>query len=297
MMRERDWSAMPAASAREATAPLPRVETPELQRPAWAVSDLPFERLDRSRVRDDETLFYLLVCASFIESGSDLYTANLIEHYRELPHIARWLHEGWQHDELRHGMALERYVRSVWPEYPWSDAFQAFFTDYRRACSAAELESDRALELAARCVIEMGTASFYRMLYEAADEPVLRQLLDYIRRDEVRHYKYFFAFWREARQERHISRFALARCMIRRTLEMTNDDGWYAFRQAYSFRQEGRVPTRATYRQWRKNVRAIAARHFPGRMAAEMMLAPLALTPRWRESAVALAARAIRLTL
>jgi hypothetical protein len=85
--------------------------------------------------------------------------------------------------------------------------------------------------------------------------------------------------------------------MARRTVEMTNDDGWYAFRQAYSFRHRGNVPTRATYREWRKRVRAIAAKHFPSRMAAEMVLAPLALAPRWRTSAVTLVARAIRLTL
>jgi hypothetical protein len=114
MMRDEEWSTMPAASARQAM----EDATIEHHGAAWALSDLPFERIDRSRVRDDETLFYLLVCASFIESGSDLYTANLIEHYRERPAIARWLEQGWQPDELRHGSALERYVSAVWPEYP-----------------------------------------------------------------------------------------------------------------------------------------------------------------------------------
>jgi hypothetical protein len=150
---------------------------------------------------------------------------------------------------------------------------------------------------AARCVIEMGTASFYRMLCEAVEEPVLRQLLDNIRRDEVRHFKHFYAYWRAAQEQRRIGRIPLARCMARRTLEMTKDDGWYAFRQAYAFRHVDKVPTRAHYRQWRKGVRAIAARHFPSRMTAEMVLAPLALAPRWREPAIALAARAIRLAL
>jgi len=85
--------------------------------------------------------------------------------------------------------------------------------------------------------------------------------------------------------------------MARRVLEMTSHDGWYAFRSAYRFRYIGNVPTRAHYRRWRKQVRAIAAKHFPSRMAAEMVLAPLAVAPRWRQSAVTLAAGAIRLTL
>ena len=263
----------------------------------WSLQDLPFEHIDRAGVRDDETLFYLLVSASFIESGSELYTRNLIEHYAAFPRVKRWLAESWEPEELRHGRGLAEYVRAVWPEYPWDTAFREFFADYRRLCNAEHLEADPALELAARCTIEMGTASYYRMLHEAVREPVLRRLLDHIRRDEVRHFKHFYRYLRAMRSERTISRWRLARCVLKRTFEMTGDDGWHAFRHAYRFRHAGRGPTRAQYRAWRKQVRGIARAHFPSRMAAEMLITPLDLPAAWRRRSTQVAAAVIRRAL
>jgi hypothetical protein len=263
------------------------------ERHDWSLRDVPFEHIDRASVRDDDALFYMLVSASFIESGSELYTRNLVEHYGAFPLVQRWLSESWEPEELLHGRALATYVRAVWPEYDWDAAFREFFADYRRLCNAEHLESDPALELVARCTIEMGTASYYRMLYEAAREPVLRQLLDHIRRDEVRHFKYFYRYLRAMQSERAISRLRLLRCMVQRTFEMTGDDGWHAFRHAYRFRNEGRVPTRGQYRGWRKKVRVIARTHFPSRMAAEMLIRPLDLPATWRRRSTQVAAAVI----
>src|SRR5689334_10256689 len=89
----------------------------------WSLQDLPFQHIDRAAVRDDETLFYMLVSASFIESGSELYTRNLIEHYDAFPLVKSWLAESWEPEELRHGRGLAEYVRAVWPEYDWDAAF------------------------------------------------------------------------------------------------------------------------------------------------------------------------------
>jgi hypothetical protein len=263
----------------------------------WSLHDLPFHHIDRASVRDDETLFYMLVSASFIESGSDLYTHNLIEHYAAYPLVQRWLTEDWEAEELRHGRALALYVRAVWPEYDWEAAFRDFFADYGQVCNAEQLESDRALELAARCTIEMGTASYYRMLHEAVREPVLRQLLDNIRRDEVRHFKHFYRYLRAMRSERPISRLRLVHCVLKRTFEMTGDDGWHAFRHAYRHRHDGRAPSRAQYGAWRKQVREIARTHFPSRMAAEMLITPLDLPAAWRRRSTQIATAVIRRAL
>jgi hypothetical protein len=43
--------------------------------------------------------------------------------------------------------------------------------------------------VAARCVVETGTATFYRMLSELSREPVLKHLAAEISADELRHYK------------------------------------------------------------------------------------------------------------
>ena len=133
----------------------------------WRIEGIELGDLQPQAVRDDEQLFFMLACASFIESGSDLYTRNLVEHYRRFPDTEEWLVRRWEKEELQHGRALRGYIQMVWPGYDWEAAFRRFFADYGPRCSMEELEPSPALEMAARCVVETGTATYSRMLFEA----------------------------------------------------------------------------------------------------------------------------------
>ena len=126
----------------------------------WRVEALDFAAIDPTRIATREDLFYLLVSASFIESGSDLYTRNLSDHYADYPEVAAWLRDHWEHEELQHGRAFECYVKAAWPEFPWQAAFEGFIAEYGPLCTMEELEPNRALELAARCVVETGTTTY-----------------------------------------------------------------------------------------------------------------------------------------
>lgn len=90
----------------------------------WTIDDIDLSRIDRERVRQDEDLFYLVACASFVESGSDLYTHNLVEFYKGDAEVETWLREQWEPEELQHGAALRAYVEHVWPEFDWPRAYQ-----------------------------------------------------------------------------------------------------------------------------------------------------------------------------
>ena len=85
----------------------------------WTIEDLDFSRIALDRVRSDENLFYLVAAASFIESGSDLYTHNLVDFFRGDEEVTAWLSTQWEQEELQHGKALRAYVEYVWPEFPW----------------------------------------------------------------------------------------------------------------------------------------------------------------------------------
>ena len=153
----------PASWPGEAT-PLQRNAAPHTapatsHAPRWRVDEVDWSRIDQRRIAGHEELFYLLVSASFIESGSDLYTSNLAAHYADHPEVAAWLQAQWEHEELQHGRAFELYVKAAWPDFPWQTAFEGFIAEYGPLCSMDELEPDRALELAARCVVEMGTTT------------------------------------------------------------------------------------------------------------------------------------------
>lgn len=56
------------------------ITAPQLDSHRWRWQDIDFDNIHYERVGDDESLFYLLNCASFIETATDLYTRNLIEH-------------------------------------------------------------------------------------------------------------------------------------------------------------------------------------------------------------------------
>ena len=270
------------------------LDAPELP---WRIEDIDFGRLDSSLVKDDERLFYLLASASFVESGASLYTRNLIDYYRHDSDACAWLSNHWEGEELQHGRALRTYVQAAWPDFDWQGGYARFIVDYGALCRMDELEPTHALELAARCVVETGTATYYRMLCEAAREPVLRQILDHIRRDEVRHFKYFYRFFLAHRGAENTSRRRIAVALLRRGLESTDEDGYCAFRHAYQTRHPQRVDVKGAYRAFRRDVHRLALRHYPHRMAAEMFLTPLGLRPLARRSAVWALTRTMRVAL
>jgi len=261
------------------TGPLADLQPSEgraLERPVWRVGDIDFARADL-RHRSDTTLFYLLTGASFIESGSELYTRNLLTYYRDDEQIAAWLNNTWEPEELQHGAALRAYVQAVWPEFDWQTAYRRFLAEYSQTASPDAFEATPHLELAARCMIETGTATLYRMMYEYAQEPVLRQVLAHIRNDEINHYKHFLQYFRAGQQRGGRRRLKVAWAIGRRVRESRADDAWIAFRHAFEVRNPGRSCQRSDFDRWQSQWQAIMRRAFPFRMAADMLIAPLAL--------------------
>jgi hypothetical protein len=242
----------------------------------WCLADIDLSEVDL-RHRGDTTLFYLLANASFVESGSELYTRNLLTYYQDDPAIAEWLTEHWEGEEMQHGAALRAYVMRLWPDFDWEDAYQRFFADYSQSASPDAFEATPYLELAARCMIETGTATLYRMLHDYAREPVLRLILGHIRDDEVRHYKHFLSYVRAEQARAGRRPLAVARAIARRLRESRNDDTWVAFRHAWEVRNPGRRCSRAEFERWYREVKDIIRGNFPFRMSAEMLVAPLSL--------------------
>lgn len=253
-------------------------EYPDSSAP-WSLSDIPYEQIDRERLRGRQDLFYMVTAASMIESGSDLYTSNLVAHFAGDTEASDWLVAHWERDELRHGRALRAYVECAWPQFPWQRAFDSFFGEYRLACSTEALEPSRALEMAARCVVETGTASLYRAMQSMTDEPVLQALATRLHHDEVRHYKHFYRYFQRLNALERNSRWAVLRCEIRRLLEIRNDDTDIAIRHVHAAcSDEG--GSDETIAQIRAQVSQLIRQHLPREMTVKMLLRPLSLPPR-----------------
>lgn len=246
----------------------------------WQIEQIDFSRIDHARIAHREDLFYLLTSASFIESGSDLYTSNLVSHYADYPDVAAWLAQHWEQEELQHGRAFECYVKAAWPQFPWQQAFESFLAEYGPLCNVEELESDRALELAARCVVETGTTTYYQTLRGLSDEPVLTDLLGRIRADEVSHYKHFLSYFKQLRAARPMSRLRVAKVVYKRLLELRESDADVALRHVWAHKGSMFADGAKSFQQVSQHVFPLVSSRLPADQAVRMLLKPLMLPHR-----------------
>ncbi|KRF01923.1 ferritin [Frateuria sp. Soil773] len=246
----------------------------------WTLESLDLSRIDVARVRHDEDLFFLLCSSSFVESGSDLYTHNLVDHFAGDQELQTWLSQHWEHEELQHGRALAAYVKAVWPEFDWEAGFQAFWKEYGAVCTADQLEPSRGLELAARCVVETGTASLYRALNDITDEPVLKELTGRIKSDEVRHYKHFYQHYRLYREREGFGRYKVFRAILRRVNEIKSEDSDIALRHVFNQCYPQHRGDEAAFRRISNRAQGLLRRNIPAEMTVKMLLKPLDLPPR-----------------
>jgi hypothetical protein len=245
----------------------------------WTLDDIPWNAIDRAVVAAEEELLLLVASAGFVEMSTDLYVRNLLQRFAGESEVGAWLERHWQHEELQHGHALARYVQMAWPDFDWAAVHRGFVAEFEATCKPEALEPSPALEMASRCVVEMGTASYYTTLSRCSPEPVLRLLAHHIAEDEVRHYKHFYRYFCRYRDIEETSRAQILLATWRRLRMIRDDDGFLAFRHVYAGRHGGERLDRGVYRKVRRQCRDVIGSHFPHAMSAKMLLKPLDLTP------------------
>jgi hypothetical protein len=264
----------------------PLTPTPARQGKHWRLDDIPFERVPREPVPAGSELFYMVAAASLMEAATDLYTHNLIEFFAGDAEVTAWLEDHWLPEELQHGAGLRRYVEAGWPDFDWQSAFRAFYEEFVVTCENDGLEARRSLEMASRCVVEMGTASYYTTLSRAAPEPVLALLARRIAEDEVHHYKHFYRYYRKYLLLDRPGRRAVAAALWRRLTMTDGNDSYTACKHVHLTCCPGGTYTQRDYRDLRRRVRALVGSRFPYPMSVRMLLRPLALGPRAERLAV-----------
>jgi hypothetical protein len=246
----------------------------------WMLESIDFGRFDAARARADEDLLCLICASALIESGSDLYTRNLLDHFDGDERVQDWLRDHWEREELQHGRALACYIRHAWPDFDWDAAFGDFIAEYGALCTSEALEPQRALEMAARCVVETGTASLYRAIHDLTGEPLLRELSGHIKADEVRHYKHFYHYFLDYESREHNGRRRVLGALWRRLLEIHNEDGAVALRHVFAHRHPEWLRSRARFREASGRIQRMVRQHLPAQMTVKMLLRPLQLPPR-----------------
>ncbi|MGH8293762.1 MAG: ferritin-like domain-containing protein [Gammaproteobacteria bacterium] len=246
----------------------------------WTLDDIPWQAIRPGILADQELLFYLVTTASFIETATDTYARNLVEYYAGDGESTGWLEQHWQHEELQHGRALKRYVQTAWPTFDWDQVYRAFFAEFSAICKMETLESTRCLEMTSRCIVEMGTASYYTTLSRLSPEPVLSRIAGLIREDEVRHYKYFYRYFLRYRERENPGRMAILKAILRRLRMIDGEDSSIALKHAYAIRHPGAPFDNRVYRRIQKQGRYLMGPCFPHAMSVKMALKPLDLSPQ-----------------
>ncbi len=255
--------------------------------PHWKLSDIAYEDIrPRPWLNAESRLLYLLASASFVEITSDLYASALVDFFRADREVTDWLNKHWLPEELQHGVALKRYVNTVWPEFDWEFTYQSFYREYSQRCQVKVLGPTWALEMASRCVVETGTASLYTMLQRLVSDPVLRRLTWHIRNDEIGHYKHFYSYFCRFREQKPTGRYALARALWSRISEIDQEDGYYAYKHVFTACHPERVFNDDDYRRFCDHYKSLARQYYPYTMAAKMLLKPLGLPPMASQLAV-----------
>lgn len=262
--------------------------------PRWSLDSIDWSALRREAVADNDAIFYLISAASFIEATTDLYTQNLLDYFSGDAEITDWLEAHWLPEELQHGRALRRYVQVAWPDFDWDAVYAKFQPEFAAQCADDGVEPTRSREMASRCIVEMGTASYYRTLSRMTDDPVLSQLTRLISDDEVNHYKHFYGYLRKYQTRERQRRGGIAVALWNRLRMIDGADSRIAMRHIYRARHPGEHFDDRVFERVKEESREMIQRHFPHRMCAQMLLRPLGLRPRAHRAATAVMERIAR---
>ncbi|MBT6203185.1 MAG: ferritin-like domain-containing protein, partial [Rhodospirillaceae bacterium] len=141
----------------------------------WTLDDINWGAFDVSKA--DLDTVRIIKAASLVESNGDLYGRYLANVFDgdELFVAAAWQ---WAREEVQHGEALAKWSTLADPGWNFDIARTRFCEGYQQVDmeTASSVRGSRCAELIARCIVEVGTSSYYSALADSTDEPVLKQI-------------------------------------------------------------------------------------------------------------------------
>ena len=193
----------------------------------WTLDDISWGSFDASKV--DPEMLRIVKGAALVEHNGGIYAEYLASVFHDDAEFQAAAHR-WGAEEVQHGKALARWAKLADPDFDFEQRFGDFSSKIELPTSADKsVRGSRCGELVARCMVEVGTSSYYTALREATEEPVLREICRNIALDEIRHYNLFYthmARYREIEQLGVIRRFLVG---ISRISESEDDELAYAY--------------------------------------------------------------------
>jgi hypothetical protein len=202
---------------------------------SWTLDEIPWDRFDRSKL--DPGILQIVKAASLVEYNGGAYANHLCRIFHDDPDFQQDACR-WGEEEIQHGRALARWAALADPEFDFDAAFGRFQAGYQVDfdCNVSRRGS-RSGEMIARCMVEVGTSSYYTALREAVQEPVLQEICRNIAADEFRHYKLFYLNLTRCLERERLGFWSRLRVATGRIVESEDDELAYAYHAANEVRQ------------------------------------------------------------
>ena len=225
------------------------------ERKHWSLDDIPWHRFAANRV--DPEVLKIVKAASLVERNGRDYAAYLCSVFADDPKFMASA-QRWGREEKQHGEALARWARLADPDYDFADSFKRFASKIVLPLGANDsVRGSRTAELIARCMVEVGTSSYYSALAEATQEPVLQEICRRIAADELRHYKLFYTHMKRYQRRERLTLIRRLFVAMWRIGETEDDELAYAYyaanvgRGPYDRRAYNRAYMKRAYRFYR----------------------------------------------
>jgi hypothetical protein len=193
----------------------------------WTLDDIHWDRFDRSKL--DPEIVGIVKAASLVEFNGGAYAHHLCRIFHDDPDFQRAARR-WGVEEIQHGRALARWAALAEPGYDFAIAFDRFQAGYRIDFDRdASRRGSRSGEMIARCMVEVGTSSYYSALRDGVREPVLKEICRNIAADEIRHYKLFYKNLMRCLEREPIGFWKRLRVAFGRIAEAQDDELAYAY--------------------------------------------------------------------
>lgn len=266
----------------------------------WDIDEIPWQDFDPAKV--DPELVKIIKAASMVEyNGGDYadYLCNVFPDDEEFKAATR----AWAAEEVQHGAALARWAMLADESFDFDFSFKRFRDGYQIPIEAeASVRGSRTGELVARCIVEVGTSSYYASISSIAEEPVLKEICRRIAADELRHYKLFYSHLKRYLEHERIGKWRRLMVALGRITESEDDELAYAYYAAnererpYSRKLHGQAYLKRAYSCYRLSHldRAVAMvfkaaglnpQSHLARIVSRLMFSVMRLRGRWMATA------------
>ena len=193
----------------------------------WNLDNINWENFQKNKV--DDSLLKIIRAASLVEYRSGDYVLYLKKVFYDDKEFIPLI-ENWGNEEKLHGKALAKWLSLADSKFNFDESYKEFYKNYSININADEsVRGSRTGELLSRCVVEIGTSSFYTAIADCCDEPVLKQICLLIARDEFSHYSLFRRGMKTYQKNERINLKNKIFIAIGRVFEATDDELASAF--------------------------------------------------------------------